>query len=92
MAKRGAPGLPVIASGGIRTGLDVATAVALGASAAGVALPMLKAASVSAESAAAALGEIIDVLRIAMFCAGAPDITALKNTPLYVRTSGGYQT
>ncbi len=82
MAKRGAPGLPVIASGGIRNGIDAAKAITLGASAAGIALPLLKAACESPEAVTAALREIIETFRIAMFCSGARDIAALQKTEL----------
>jgi isopentenyl-diphosphate delta-isomerase len=82
MAKKGAPGLPVIASGGIRTGIDAAKAIALGACAAGIALPLLKAACASPEAVVNALRGIIDAFRIAMFCSGARDIPALQNTEL----------
>jgi isopentenyl-diphosphate delta-isomerase len=82
MARRGAPELPLIASGGIRTGIDVAKAIALGSHAAGLALPLLKAAHESPESVIAALSVVIQVLKTAMFCAGAPDIRSLKSITL----------
>ncbi|HYA12813.1 MAG TPA: type 2 isopentenyl-diphosphate Delta-isomerase [Syntrophales bacterium] len=74
--------LTLIASGGIRTGLDVAKAIALGADAAGIAAPLLKAANESAESVIVALREIIEGLRICMFCIGASCVTELKNSQL----------
>lgn len=64
-------GLPVIASGGIRTGLDVARAIALGASAAGVAGGVLRAAATSAEATRAEIEQIIHEFRVAMFLSGA---------------------
>ncbi|HNW27919.1 MAG TPA: type 2 isopentenyl-diphosphate Delta-isomerase [Spirochaetota bacterium] len=82
MAVRGAPGIPVIASGGIRSGIDAAKAIALGACAAGIALPLLKAACESEEAVVTALGRIIDTLRIAMFCTGATDIASLRKAEL----------
>jgi isopentenyl-diphosphate delta-isomerase len=85
MAKQGAPGLTMIASGGIRTGLDVAKVIALGADAAGMAVPLLEPASVSSEAVAEALQEVIEVLRISMFCIGARDLSKLKNTPLLIQ-------
>lgn len=82
MARRGAPNLPIIASGGLRDGIDVAKCIALGAAAAGMAGPFLKAAAVSTEAVSEAITEIIRVLRIAMFCAGAGSIPELQATPL----------
>lgn len=88
-AKRGANGLPLIASGGIRHGLDVAKVIALGADAGGIAVPLLKAASISAESVMATLQEIIEVLRISMFCIGAANLKELKNSPFLERNGKG---
>lgn len=82
MARAGAPGLPLIASGGMRDGIDAAKCLALGASACGLAGPMLKAAAVSTAAVSEAIEEITRVLRIAMFCAGAAGIAALQRTPL----------
>ena len=82
MARAGAPRLPLIASGGLRDGIDVAKCLALGASACGLAGPMLKAAAVSTAAVSEAIEEIVRVLRIAMFCAGAAGIAELQRTPL----------
>ncbi|MBI4285986.1 MAG: type 2 isopentenyl-diphosphate Delta-isomerase [Chloroflexi bacterium] len=81
MARRGAPLLPLIASGGIRDGLDVAKAIALGADAAGLAAPLLKAATISAESVLRVIEETISGLRIAMFCTGNTNLKGLKDSP-----------
>jgi isopentenyl-diphosphate delta-isomerase len=72
------PHLPRIASGGIRDGIDVAKCLALGASAAGLASPFLKAAAISAEAVIGTIDFLADELRIAMFCAGAADVAALR--------------
>jgi isopentenyl-diphosphate delta-isomerase len=82
MARAAAPDLPLIASGGLRDGIDVAKCLALGASACGLAGPMLKAAAVSTAAVSEAIEEVARVLRIAMFCAGAASIAELQRTPL----------
>lgn len=84
MARKGAPEVALIASGGIRTGVDVAKAIALGADAAALATPLLKAANASWEAAREKLEEIIQELRITMFCIGARNLRELKETP-YLR-------
>jgi isopentenyl-diphosphate delta-isomerase len=71
-------GLPVIATGGVRSGLDVAKGIALGASAAGMAKPMLEAAKVSAEAVAKELRSVIEELKAAMFLVGAADLKELR--------------
>jgi isopentenyl-diphosphate delta-isomerase len=88
LARAGAPGLPLIASGGIRTGVDIAKAIVLGADAAGIGLPLLKAARLSAAHVLSALEELIAQLRLTMFCIGAGSIEQLRNTPHLLKTDG----
>lgn len=77
-ALRALPGVSVIGSGGVRSGLDVAKALALGADLAGLAYPFLAAAQESAARVAAKIGLLIRELKIAMFCVGAASIAELK--------------
>ncbi|GAB4419191.1 MAG: type 2 isopentenyl-diphosphate Delta-isomerase [Anaerolineae bacterium] len=77
------PGLPIIASGGLRDGVDVAKCIALGAELGGMAGPFLKAAVQGVDAVHRTLWELTTQLRIAMFAAGAGTIAALKQTPLY---------
>jgi len=81
MARRGAPELPIIASGGLRDGLDAAKAIALGAIATAMASPYLKRAVEGPEAVIEEIETIAQQLRVAMMCIGAPDIQALQDTP-----------
>ena len=82
--QRAVPGLPLIASGGLRSGIEIAKCIALGASMGGVAGDFLKAAVSGGIAAVVELAETItDELRIAMLCAGAANIPQLAETPLY---------
>jgi isopentenyl-diphosphate delta-isomerase len=85
MVRQVAPDLPLIASGGIYTGIDVAKCIALGADAAALARPFLKAATTSAEAVAEKVWEITEELRTALFCLGAANIAGIKDTPLLRR-------
>ena len=70
--------LEVVATGGIRNGLDVARAVALGADCAGVAYVMLKEAINGLDSALKEMQAIVEELRTAMFLIGSKNISELK--------------
>ncbi|MEJ2677614.1 MAG: alpha-hydroxy-acid oxidizing protein, partial [Gemmatimonadota bacterium] len=71
------PGITVIGSGGVRTGIDVAKAIALGASLAGLAHPFLAPARESAAAVEVSVRRIVRELRVAMLCSGAGDVDAL---------------
>lgn len=82
MARRGAPELTLIASGGIRTGVEAAKAMALGADAVALATPFLQPATISPEAVGEKVREILEELRTAMFCVGARNLQDLKSVPL----------
>jgi isopentenyl-diphosphate Delta-isomerase len=71
-------GLPVIASGGIRSGLDVARALALGAGAAGIAGGLLRAAAAGYEETRRELEQVVYELRVAMFLTGSRTVVDLR--------------
>src|SRR6266542_3410102 len=74
------PDIPLIGSGGVRSGLDVAKAIAVGADLAGTAKPALGPAVEGQDAAAVVEGlqAYVDELRIAMFCSGCGDLRALR--------------
>ena len=75
------PHIPLIASGGLRSSMDLAKSLALGADLGGLAGPFLKAANVSAQAVVDLADEIAGVLRTIMFSLGIPDVRTLKGTP-----------
>lgn len=80
-------GLTVIGSGGVRSGLDVAKAIALGASLVGLAQPFLQPATESADAVYAKIGRILRELKITMFCLGARTLEDLGRVRLSRTTS-----
>ena len=90
LAREAAPQGTLIASGGIRSGVDVAMAIALGADLVGSAGSMLRAAAEGADQLDAAVTELTDTLRITMFCTGARDVAGLfRDVRLLPRAAGG---
>ena len=82
-ALRGAlPGTPVIASGGLRTGVDLAVALRLGAAAGAMALPVLRAASDGPAALSGLLAAVQRELRIAMFVTGSRTVADLRRATL----------
>ena len=77
-------GLPLVATGGVRSGLDVAKGIALGASAAGMAKPMLEAAKVSSDAVVAELRAVIEELKAAMFLTGASSVAELQERQVII--------
>lgn len=73
------PDIPLVASGGIRTGMDAAKALALGADVVAIARPLLPAAIESVEAATAWLQRFVDELRICLHGCGASDLPALRD-------------
>jgi isopentenyl-diphosphate Delta-isomerase len=82
ICRRVLPDRVVIASGGIRNGIEVAKAIALGADAAAIALPLLRAAERSIDEAVEAISRIVAELRTAMFLTGARTVADLRTRRL----------
>jgi isopentenyl-diphosphate delta-isomerase len=86
--RKALPEHPVIASGGIGTGVEAAKALALGADLVGMAGGLLEAAAESGDQTIAVLKGVLTQLRIAMFCCGVGDLNALRQTPALVEVAG----
>lgn len=82
---RAAPGLIIIASGGLRDGIDIAKCIALGASLGGMASPFLKAAVQSVEKTLEVIRLIQRQLQVCMFAAGAGNLERLRQIRLLER-------
>ena len=76
--------LPVIATGGVRTGVDIAKSIALGGSAASAALPFVNAAFEGQAAVVKLLRMFEQELRASMFLTGCADIKMLSRTPAVV--------
>jgi len=71
--------LPIIATGGIRNGLDAAKALALGASCAGVAHALLKPAAEGKDATISEVDAIIKEIRAAMFLVGVDKVSKMSD-------------
>jgi len=70
--------LPTIATGGIRSGVDVAKAIALGARIASSALPFLRPATISCSEVVEKLEYFMQGLKVAMFLTSSQSVDDLK--------------
>lgn len=75
-----APNVPLIASGGLRNGLEVAKAIALGADIAGLAWPFLQAAATSEDALHALTKALIAEITTVLFCTGNANLSDLKTS------------
>ena len=76
--------IPVIASGGVRSGLDIAKSLALNANLASISQPALEAAVKGAKKTEKLLSCLIDELRNVMFLVGAENLESLAKVPLVI--------
>jgi len=77
--------LPIIGSGGLRSGLDLARAIALGADMGGFARALLKYAAKSWQELLSKVQELIEELKIAMFLTGSTTVAELKQASYVIR-------
>ena len=87
LAEVAGTGSPVIASGGIRSGIDMAKCLALGADLCGMALPLLKPALERDEALAARVETIHRELVASMFLCGAARIRDMRQARLFITGS-----
>lgn len=79
-----ATGSPVIASGGIRCGMDIAKGLAFGADLCGMALPLLKPAMESDDALARAIDAIHRELVVTMFLTGSAKLADLRRATVQI--------
>ena len=84
VVEAGVAGLPLISTGGVRNGLDVARALALGATLVGMGFPFLKAASESYEKVCELLETVVEELKVAMQLSGAKSIADMRQIDIVV--------
>jgi isopentenyl-diphosphate delta-isomerase len=77
-------GGPVIATGGIRSGVDMAKAIALGGALCGMALPLLRPAMKGEQELFNRIDEVQDQFRVAMFLTGSRTVADLKRVRTYI--------
>jgi isopentenyl-diphosphate delta-isomerase len=77
-ARQAAPHLPLIASGGLRNGLEIAKAIALGADLAGLAWPFLQAAHQSEAAIAQLVDSLMAEIMTVLFCTGQQRLLGLR--------------
>ena len=87
-ARAAAPSGVLIASGGIRDGIDVAKALTLGADSVGIAGPFVRAAAAGDDALEETVSVILEELRLAMFCVGAARVFDLRSDARLVRRDG----
>jgi isopentenyl-diphosphate Delta-isomerase len=80
--KKAAPQMTILASGGLRSGVDIAKCIALGASLGGMAGPFLKAATRSLQDTIQTILELKREILVCTFAAGAGSLEQLQNTEL----------
>jgi len=83
-ARQGAPELPIIATGGVRSGLDAARGLALGATLVGMGFPFLKAAMEGETALRDFLEQFLAELKVAMQLSGAATLDQLQSVPIVV--------
>lgn len=80
--KNNHPEIPLIASGGLRDGLEVAKAIALGADLAGLAFPFLQAADQSSEALEELVQILIAEIKTVLFCTGNRTLLELRQSSM----------
>src|SRR3989441_1335753 len=84
VVEAGVARLPLISTGGVRSGLDIARALALGATLVGMGFPFLKAASESYEAVCELLESVVAEMKVAMQLSGAANIGQLREVDVVV--------
>jgi len=72
----------ILGSGGVRSGIDIAKCIALGADLAGIALPFARAALISSKAVEELIEQLATQLKISMMGVGVNNISKLKRSPL----------